>query len=646
MSTVTSYPAGEASRIGFRLHLRGDFAAAAEVYDNALLVGAEDVDLAMFYAAAASTSWAQGDVEGCRSRVTLALAHAERSGDDEALGWAWASKALLAAFDGEPHVEGQAFALASRHAARAGDITTQVRIFNNLGHRLTNRGHHEEAIRQLERAFALLAQHPDPDTAVLIDAQLRENYGRALRGLGRCNEALAQFDQARRRWLGVGAPQARRALLCVADTHAALGNASRAASAYREVIRLSADSSALHSLVPALAGLARTTVVDDPEECDRALNQVLDLSARVAPVEVHLAAGWVALARGMRAVAARHGREAEREAGRQEESTGLADALELLSLALNPDRSDGRLAEARMIWIENHDALRSCINDVILARRSGDTTAERQARAQLRALGVRDDSGRIAGPLLVLGTGPRARVEVHTLGTFSVTREGHAVSAAEWASTDARRLLQILAGSRGRGISRAELTRRLWPAGDVPVDGLATAIENLRLVLDPSEEHDPSDLVYLDADVVSIESRVVSVDATTFESAARFALAAAAEGSPSAAELLESAAALYTGRFLDGEEEADWLLTTRSELSQLCRRVRHALARERAGQPESAVPVLVGLVQDDPYDGVAQVALARALTEAGRPLEAARYYTEYATRMLEAGRIPEPMPTS
>ncbi len=641
---VTRYPAAEAQRIGFRLHLRGDYPAAAEVFGAAQLEDATPAELARFYAAAASTSWAQGDIDGCRSGVALAYAYADRSQDDEALGWAWAAKALLAALDGDPHAEGHAFSRASRHAARAGDVTTQTRIFNNLGNRLTTRGHHEQAIAQLEKAFAMLDRNSDPALAALIDPVIRENLGRALLGLGRCVEARELFEQARRRWLEAGAPQVARALLGLGDTNLALGNASRAASAYREVIQLSDGSSALHELVPALAGLARATVVDDPDECDRALDRALDLPSRVAPVVVHLAAGWVALARGLRHVAISHAREAEREAGRQEAATGLADALELLSLAVNPDRPDGRLSEARMIWIENQDAVRSMTNEVIMARRSGDLGAERRARAGLQSLGVRDDTDRIAGPLLILGTAPRARVEVHTLGTFSVTRDGRRVSAVEWPSAQARTLLQVLAACLGRGISRAELTRRLWPNGDVPEDGLSRVISELRGVLDPLREHTPDDLVHVDADVVTLDPQEVSVDAAVFLGAARFALAASEQGSPRAAELLASAAALHTGRFLDDRDEEDWVLTTRSELFRLSRAVRHALAREHADQPEIAIPWLIGLVHDEPYDGVAQLELIRAFGAAGRTSEASRYYAEYVDRMREAGRVPEPMP--
>ena len=46
--THTSYRAAEARRVGFRLHLRGEFTAAAAIYDAADLEGASDADLATF----------------------------------------------------------------------------------------------------------------------------------------------------------------------------------------------------------------------------------------------------------------------------------------------------------------------------------------------------------------------------------------------------------------------------------------------------------------------------------------------------------------------------------------------------------------------------------------------------------------------
>lgn len=641
----TGHPVLDARKRGFRLHLRGEFIAASEVYESADLQDADDAELAIFHAAAASTAWARGDVEDCRRRVEHAIEHAERSQDDEALGWAWVTRGLLATLDGDTHLEGLAFARAARHAAKAGDLITQARLFNNLAHRLTVRGYNEQAIIQLERAFALLAQQPDPEIAGLIDAQLRENYGRALRGLGRNDEALAQFDQARRRWLEVGAPQSRRALLCIADTNAALGNASRAASAYREVIRGSDAGSALHSLVPALAGLARVTVVDDPEECDQALDQALYLPSPVAPVVVHLAAGWVAMARGKRALATHHGREAEREAGRQESAPGQAEALELLSLAESLDRPDGRLAEARMMWVESNDAVRCGINDVMLARRAGDAGAERAARARLRSLGVREDACRIAGPLLVLGEPQRGDVEVHTLGAFSVTRDGERVTAAQWSTPRSRTLLQALTASLGHPVSDAVLARRVWD-GSPEAGPLRDVVEELRDVLDPSGLHPRDHYVDSDGEVVWLDSRTVSVDAHDFASEATFALTCAAEGAPRAGAALESAAALHTGRFLDGSPDLDWVRTTRARLFQLSQQVRHALVAHWHEQPARAVPWLVGLVHDDPYDHDAQVGLARALSAAGRSSEAERYYLEYAREMERAGTTVAPMPTS
>lgn len=641
--THTSYPAADARRVGFRLHLRGEYVAASEVYDAADLDGASDADLGTFYAAAAATRWAMGEVEGCRELVGRALEHAERSEDDEALGWTWVTQGLLATLDGDTQAEGYAFSRAARHAARAADLTTEARLFNNLAHRLTLRGHHEQAIIQLERAFALLTRHPDAETARLIDPQLRENYGRALRGLGRNDEALAQFDQARRRWLELGAPQARRSLLCIADTHAAMGNASRAASAYREVVRLS-DTSALHSLVPALAGLARVTVVDDPDECDDALDRVLDLSSRIAPVTVQLAAGWVALARGNHALATAYGREAERAAGRQESGPGQAEALELLSLASGLDRPDGRLAEARLMWVESEDAVRRSINDVLLARRGSDVAAERAARARLRALGVRDDADRIAGALLVIGEPARAEVAVHTLGAFSVTRDGRRVALAEWPTPRSRHLLQVLAAALGHPVSGVVAARRAWD-GPASQDCLAEVVEELRTVLDPMRLHPRHHFVELDGDSVRLDPQTVAVDALDFATDARFALACAADGSPRAAELLESAAALHTGRFLDGAPDHDWVRTVRARMFQLSQQVRHTLVAQWRSEPSRAVPWLVGLVHDDPYDREAQLGLVRALSAAGRPSEAERYFNEYSHLMEEAGTPVGPLPT-
>src|SRR5690606_23851172 len=109
--------------------------------------------------------------------------------------------------------------------------------------------------------------------------------------------------------------------------------------------------------------------------------------------------------------------------------------------------------------------------------------------------------------------------------------------------------------------------------------------------------------------------------------------------------LLERAAALHTGRFLD-DVEADWAEGTREELARLSREVRRTLAAHWSSCPERAVPWLVGLVHEDPTDSGAQLALVRALGAVGRRRERTRHAPSRARPTTWVTSAPQNAPTA
>ena len=111
-----------------------------------------------------------------------------------------------------------------------------------------------------------------------------------------------------------------------------------------------------------------------------------------------------------------------------------------------------RLVAGKDLRIEARS--RVATNQVLRARATGDTVQEQAARRRLRALGVRDDATRIAGPLQALGAIDRARVSIRTLGAFAVLCDGQPVAGSAWQSRKSRDALKILAGRRGRPITR------------------------------------------------------------------------------------------------------------------------------------------------------------------------------------------------
>ncbi len=137
----------------------------------------------------------------------------------------------------------------------------------------------------------------------------------------------------------------------------------------------------------------------------------------------------------------------------------------------------------------------------------------------------------------------------------------------------------------------------------------------------------------------------VEVDTVHFTRTAQAALAAVRAGDPDAVEHLERAAAMYTGDYLEDDPYSDWTVDVRDELLSLVLDVRRELAFAliERDEPRRAIPWLVGIVADDPYDEPTHHALIRALAEGRRHGEARRCHRTYAARMREIGTPATPL---
>jgi DNA-binding SARP family transcriptional activator len=475
----------------------------------------------------------------------------------------------------------------------------------------------------------------------------------ALLGLGRAEEALAELEVARATYRDLDAPLLGQVLVTIGDTNRIRGHAALATAAYREAVETVAATGSAQALVPALSGLARTCVVDDPDEARRFLAAALAQPGALGTVAAVLAAGWLALVDGNEAEAETQARSAEREAGRRHDLPRLAEALELRALA-QVRRAAGapsadvvdRLAEAAAIWAEIENPIGLGVNQVLTGRLTKDAGAEQLARHRLLTLGVRDDAARVAGPLMALEALAATGIRVRSLGTFAVLRDGHPVPTSAWQSRKTRDLLKLLVGRTG-GLTRDALAEYLWPGQAGTGGRLSTVLSTLRSVLDPERRYPPDRYLVADRAWVRLDRSTVTVDADEFRAAALPALALARGGDVGAAKAiagLERAAAGYTGDYLEGDD-APWASETRVELRALADQVRRELARLLldAGRPDAAISWLVSLVADDPYDEASHRTLVGALSRAGRHGEAQRRYALYAARMAELGTVPAPL---
>ena len=265
-------PAVLAWRLARVQHQAGRFDEALASIDRARVHDAEPADRAQVLAAQASTHWARGALDQARAAADEALSTAQASGDDGAVATALVAQALVCAAEGDRNGNRRFYDLALARAERGGDVLTELRILNNLGSLETEEGRCLSALTFLDRALARCDEEgPVPLAAALAHLTRAE----ALLGLGRAEEALAELDVARATYRELDAPLLGQVLVTIGDTNRIRGHAALATAAYREAVETVAATGSAQVLVPALSGLARTCVVDDPDEARRFLAAAL-----------------------------------------------------------------------------------------------------------------------------------------------------------------------------------------------------------------------------------------------------------------------------------------------------------------------------------------------------------------------------------
>jgi DNA-binding SARP family transcriptional activator len=100
---------------------------------------------------------------------------------------------------------------------------------------------------------------------------------------------------------------------------------------------------------------------------------------------------------------------------------------------------------------------------------------------------------------------------------------------------------------------------------------------------------------------------------------------------------LAAAEGAYDGEFLEEDAYEDWAVPLREEVRMTFIWVSRALAEmaERSAAIDDANRHYLRILEKDPWDQGAHLALVRALERAGRHGEARRRYRAYVSRMEE-----------
>jgi DNA-binding SARP family transcriptional activator len=628
-------------RLGLIHHLRGDLVEADRAYSRGET--GDDVDTALLWGWRAALLWLQGDVGGSGALAREALSRAEATGDGRSLACAHTVLAMVAAFESDRAGNEFHYLRALEWAERSGDVLQMVRIRVNRGSHHLEEGYYLEALEELDLGLALA----DLGGFSSFRALGLSNRGSALLALGRLEEAISSFEAARSLFEAAGSRLVAYPLSGMADINRIRGERVLAESRYEEAIEAARAAGDMQGLVPPLCGLAQQVAAEDLDRAGVLVEQALAAGPVLGQVAALVAAGWVALVGDDRVSALALAAQGCGVAGARRDRAGLAEALELRAM-LEPD-SVPLLVEARSIWRDLGNPIAAARTDLSLAyaeHLSEDTIRTR--REVLLEFGARWDLERAERHRVGEA---KAVLSIGTLGGLQVRRAGgEVVASGEWQSKKARDLLKILVARRGKPVPRDQLIELLWPDDDPArsANRLSVALATLRRVLDPEGEVIDR-MIAADRSAVCLRLEAVSVDVENFLREAAAGLAdLAAERRRQGLDRIRRAAALYAGDFLEEDLYEDWAVDLREEARRMFIQVARVLAAEAVhrGEHETATRHLLLILERDPYDERAHLALVGSMIAAGSHGEARRLYRRYVERLAELDIEPAPYPRS
>lgn len=630
---VNELPPGLAWRTG-RLHWdRGNVEEAKAVFAQGRLDGSAPADEALLLAWTSSPYWSSGDLDRARELAERALEAAKDAGSSRAL--AAAHNALALTYLGSDNGLFERHITAALDAAEAaGDVLQTVRLtINRCGP-----ADPSDALEPLGAAITLA----ELAGAGLYLARALTARGENYLAVGRFDDAVADLRRALSLWERHGSARRAWALMSLASVARHRGHLAYARAAYREALEASTDA---EGSINARSGLARVLAYEDPDEAERLAQAAVAEGRRFPPMLAMalVAAGWVALARGDRESALTLGREAVAETHRRRTRFEYAEALELEAIARDdPGDTAGLLEESLAVWRELGNDVAAARVELAIGRLRGDRPRCERARQTLRTAGVREQAAGAAGLLSALSPEEPEPVRVRTLGSFALLRRGEAIPLGEWQSRKARDLLKILVARRGRATPRESLIDALWPGEEPAAAGnrLSVALSILRSVLDPERRFGP-DRYVSGTTGVALRRDALPIDVEEFLLDADTGLRLLRQGDDlaEARDRLIAAEAAYAGDFLEEDLYVDWPASLREEARVAYIAVAHALAElaSAAGDLDGAARYLLRILERDPYDERAHLALVETLAQAGHHGEARRCYATYAARMDEIG---------
>jgi ATP/maltotriose-dependent transcriptional regulator MalT/DNA-binding SARP family transcriptional activator len=638
-----------AVRMGLIHYFRGDLREAARAYERGVVDGSDLVNEALLLAWRSSICWLTGESERCREYSSAAFRAASEAEDPRALAAAHTSLAMLAALEGDRRANDWHYARAVDAAEEAHDLLQIIRIRTNRSSYYAEQGAYEEALQELAVAIPLA----EAAGFAAFHGLGMVNRGWALFQLGRLEEAIADLETAKNIFQAMGSTDAGHALALLGCVHAERDERALARALFEEAIELGRRSDDVQSLLPALVGMARLVLQEEPDQAASFASEASALARGLDRVQTQLVAGWVAISSGRPEDALSAADQAEKEARFRRDRPGIAESLELRAVATGPpDEAIEHLDQAIAIWQRIGNPLgeaRSQLRKAALLEGPPARALATAARDRLREMGARRLVALAENLIDAMSASSVPHVVIATLGGFRILRRGDPIGVGEWQSKKARELLKVLVSKRGRPVPRETIMEELWPAEDPSKLGnrLAVALATVRGVLDKDRRFPPDHFVASEDASLFMRLGNVEIDLEVFLSTAAKGFDLLRAGDPDRGlETLAAAENLYRGDFLEGDPYQEWTVAPREEARVTYIAVSHILGANaiEEADTDTAVRLYLRILEKDPYDETAHLGLVGALASLGRYGDARRAHLAYVARMEEIEVEASPFP--
>jgi DNA-binding SARP family transcriptional activator/ATP/maltotriose-dependent transcriptional regulator MalT len=631
---------GLAWRMGMVYYLKAEARTALKVLARADPDLGSPIDRVLVSAWTATAHWMLGDMAASTEHAWQAHRLAVETGDARALAAAHIALAMALKQAGETAATDEHYTLALRAARRAGDMVQLTRILVNQSHEQLARAHYGQAL-EIGSSAVRVAETAGP-AGMLIVAMCNE--AEALGRVGRFDDAIERYRHIVSLCQRMGSRRTATALAGLGDVHRRRGWREQARAAYEEAARIARIGGEVQALVPALVGLARVFVRDDPATAAGLVDEAGAYAQGSFWIGALIAQGWVAHARSDRAAALALAQMAATDARQRREPGWLAESLELrAAVETDPASVRAALAEAHAIWRDagatvDADRLLTSLGNLPDAG-TADRLAAMLARVRQLTNGVMGDAAAVP---LAFGVGTDSHVQIQVLGRFEVRVGNQPVPATAWQSRKARDLLRILVARRARVVPREELAELLWPDDDPTRTGhrLSVVLSILRTVLDPDRAAGIDQFILADKSGVALDPTWIRIDVEAFLGDVAHGSRLYEQGALEEAKaILTAAEKSYVGDPFADEPYADWAAPLREQARAAYLRTHRTLARlaRHAGDADQVHSHLLSILEQDQYDEDAHRTLVSTLVAAGRHGEARRAQVRYREAMAAIG---------